>query len=273
MKKLVALVVCLLIASQTTFAAVDSIYEYLQRVDKHHKIVLGAKAQGGDSFAAIDVAIGIRKFNVNAPDLDAVIETEVQPKESKILIGHPCENSLIPIKCEDWHYRPGEAIIRVEGNDLIIAGTTLEDTRRAAKVIAYYKSYDLLKESLSIVVTGQGLKQINLSNQKSSEEMICGDNICDPGEQCFSDCADLTCFDVCDEEGYDEAACRDQKSNPNVSSCLQEEYSKGLGFCATGKVCCCKKTQTETNLELQESDQETLSFWQRIALFFKRLFS
>ena len=274
MKRVVVLLLCLLISSPAAFAAVDSIYEYLQRVDDHHKIVLGAKAKGGDSFAAIDVAIGLKKFNVNAPDLETVIENEVGPDESKILIGNPCDNGLIPMTCDDWQYKEGEAIIRVIGNDLIIAGGTLEDTRRAAKIIAYYKTYDILKEALSIVVTGDKFETINATKEKNPADLICGDGICDPGERCYSDCADITCFDICQEEGYDEASCRDQKSNPNVVSCLPEEYDKGTGYCATGKICCCKKTQKESQLsEIKIPEQQSLSLWERILLFFKRLVS
>ncbi|MBI1972503.1 hypothetical protein HYS50_00685 [Candidatus Woesearchaeota archaeon] len=273
MKKIVIIVLLLFILSPVAFAKIDSIYEYLQRVDKNFKIVLGAKAKGGDSLAAIDVALGLKRYNVNEPDLETVIEDEVAPKESKIVIGHPCDNGLVPISCEAWPYRKGEAIIRVIGNDLIIAGSSLDDTRRAAKVIGSYKAYDVLKETTSIVVTASGFGGINATKEKSQDELICGDGVCEPGERfCFSDCADMTCSDVCQEEGYDEAACRDQKSNPNVPSCLAEEYSKGLGYCATGKVCCCKKAVSPEKTQLLERPPEKLILWQKIILFLKRLF-
>ncbi len=274
MKKLAILLAALVILSPISYAAVDSIYEYLQRVDEQHKIVLGAKAKGGDSFAAIDVALGIKKYNINRPDLESVIENEVQPKESKILIGHPCDNSLIPISCEEWPYNEGEAVIRVVGNDLIIAGSSLEDTRRAAKIVGNYKAYDILKETLSIIVTGEGFGKIDVTKEKSSDEIICGDNVCEPGERlCYIDCAKISCFDACKEEGFDQSACRDKKSNPNVPSCLGEEYNKGLGYCATGKVCCCEKAIKEKNREQTITPTpERMSILQRIVLFFKRLF-
>ena len=275
----IACVVFLLFCSTTVFATIDSIYEYLQRVDKNYKIVLGANASGGYSFAAIDVAIGVKKYNTRSPDLEPVIESKAIAHESKIIIGHPCENSLIPIPCDSWPYRKGEAVIRVQGNDLIIAGSSLEDTRRAAKVIGNYKAYPLLKETQSIVVTGKGLEEFNISKQKTVAEMICGDNVCDHGEICFTDCAKMTCFDACEDEGFAEAACRDAKSNPNVPSCLPEEQSKGAGYCATGKVCCCKKTtqvfKEKTTEEKQEPSlpQEKKSFWQKIVLLIKKLFT
>ena len=274
MKKLVIIFLSLLLLSQTVFAAVDSIYEYLQRVDDGYEIVLGAKAKGGDSLAAIDVAIGIKKYNARSPDLETVIETEIPASEPKILIGNPCDNSLVPISCEAWPYRKGEAIISIVGEDLLIAGSTTDDTRRAAKVIGRYKSYDILKETTSIVVTADGFGRINVTKEKPPKEVVCGDGFCEYGERlCFSDCADLTCADVCLEEGYDLAACRDQKSNPNVPSCLSEEYSKGLGFCATGKVCCCKKVQPPGDILQPEERVESISLWQRLVLFFRRLFS
>lgn len=278
MKKLVILFLLLIVCSPIAFAAIDSIYEYLQRIDNGYEIVLGEKAKGGDSLAAIDVAIGVKKYNRNAPDLEAIIETNSSANESKILIGHPCDNSLIPISCENWPYREGEAIIRIIGNDLIIGGSTIDDTRRAAKIIGNYKNYPQLKETLSVVVTGNGFKNLNVTKEKRNEDMECGDGICEPGESwCHADCAKLSCFEVCEEEGYDEAACRDAKSNPNVASCLAEEYDKGKGFCATGKVCCCKKIPTSSLEDKSTSDEDSetdlLSLWQKILLFFKRPFT
>lgn len=273
MKKLVIVLLYLLLGSPLALAAVDSIYEYLQRVDDQYKIVLGAKAKGGDSFAAIDVAIGIKRFNINEPDVESVIENEVRSKESKIVIGHPCDNNLTPFSCEAWPYKKGEAVIRVVGNDLIIAGSSLDDTRRAAKIIRYYKAHPLLKEATSIIVTGSGA-DINITKEKTTEELVCGDGLCEPGERlCFSDCAALTCFDICEEEGYDEAACRDAKSNPNVPSCQPEEYAKGAGYCASGKICCCKKVQSDEEIHVQDKQREQLSLWRRIVLFFKRVLS
>lgn len=273
MKKLVILLLLLLLFSPVVFAKIDSIYEYLQRIDKNYKIVLGAKAKGGDSLAAIDIALGIKRYNTNEPDLETVIETEVKKQESKILIGHPCDNGLISLSCEAWPYQKGEAVIRVMGNDLVIAGSTIEDTRRAARVVRYYKSYPVLKEAISIVVTETSFQQINVSKEKTADEIVCGDGICDPGERCYTDCAEMTCFDACEAEGFAEAACRDQKSNPNVPSCLPEEQNKGLGYCVTGKVCCCKKSVVEEGkLEPQEKPRQRLSLLQRILLFFKRLF-
>ena len=277
MKKIALIVIieCSLLPAAN--AAADSIYEYLQQVDENTKIVLGAKAKGGDSFAAIDVAIGLKKFNVNQPDLETVIEDEVIPQQSKILIGNPCDNELMPITCDDWSYSEGQAIIRVSGNDLIIAGTTLEDTRRAAKIIAYYKNYELLKETKSIIVTGKGFQEITATKEKVESEMVCGDSVCDPGERCYSDCSQETCFDICEEEGYNEASCRDKKSNPSVASCLAEERDKGSGYCATGKVCCCKKIVEDKPIEdkrvVEEEKVNAVILWQKILLFFKRLFS
>src|SRR3989344_985593 len=277
MKKIALIVIVIFSLLPAVNAAADSIYEFLQKVDENTKIVLGAKAKGGDSFAAIDVAIGLKKFNINRPDLETVIETEVMPHESKILIGNSCDNELIPITCDGWSYSEGQAIIRVSGNDLIIAGTTLEDTRRAAKIIAYYKNYEVLKETKSIIVTGRGFKEITATKEKLESEMVCGDSVCDPVERCYSDCSQETCFDICQQEGYDEAYCRDRKSNPNVASCLSEEQDKGSGYCATGKVCCCKKVVKDKPIEdkrvVEEEKVNAVILWQKILLFFKRLFS
>lgn len=282
MKKSVILLVffCILISSYV--AAEMTIYDYLQRVDKQYYIVLGEKGKGGDSLAAMDVAIGIKRYSVSKLDIETVIEGEVNPSVNKILIGHPCSNSLIKLSCEDWPYKKGEAVVRVIGNDLVIAGTTIDDTRRAAKIISNYKKFSPFKESSSVIITGQGspikTRGAEVKKEKRASELICGDQICDPGENalCFIDCSNITCFDTCKQEGYAEAFCRDKKSNPSVPSCLTGEIDKGDGYCATGKVCCCSKKEVEEEKEeekISQKNEEELSFFEAAWLWITNLFN
>jgi hypothetical protein len=86
--------------------------------------------------------------------------------------------------------------------------------------------------------------------------------MCEPGEGalCFVDCGQLSCFDLCQQEGFDKSACRDKKSNPAVQNCEASEEDRGEGYCAAGKVCCCKKQarniQPRKNVEPSSPAQE-----------------
>mgnify|MGYP000539535691 CR=1 FL=1 len=245
MKKGIMFLITLLILVTTVEATAESIYEYLQKVDQQYFLVLGSNSKGGITLAAIDVATGIKKHNRFNLDLETVIEGEISKEMNKILLGHPCANSWIPLSCKEWPYKKGEAVIMVQGNNLIIAGSTVDDTRKAAKIIADYPKYSILKKESKVVITGKGTRPEEIQKAKSKEEFVCGDLICDPGESqsCFIDCAELTCFDICQQEGFTNAACRDKKTNPNVPSCLPDELNRGQGYCAKTKVCCCEKDQ------------------------------
>mgnify|MGYP001565082409 FL=1 len=254
-KRVISLFVVMVVLSTIVQATADSIYEYLQSVDENYFLVVGKNGKGGDTLAAIDVAIGLKNNNPSNVDIEPIVEDEVPSGSSKILIGHPCDNTLMQISCTDWPYKSGEALIAVTDNDLVIAGTTVEDTRRAAKVILDYPKYGILRTELKIIVTGKGLfpRTQNIQKAKSAEEFVCGDKICEPGEGvlCFIDCAQLSCFDLCQQEGFSESACRDKKSNPAVANCEESEEDRGDGYCAAEKVCCCKKQ--EQNIQPRQS--------------------
>tara|TARA_Y100000310_G_scaffold138289_2_gene137199 strand:+ start:13661 stop:14554 length:894 start_codon:yes stop_codon:yes gene_type:complete len=256
MKRNIMFLAFFLLTISSVSATAESIYDYLQEVDQQYFLVLGLNGKGGDSLAAIDVAVSIKKFNRFSLDIETVIEGEINKEFNKILVGHPCDNSLIDLSCEEWPYKKGEAVIMVQGNDLIIAGTTVDDTRKAAKIIANYPKHSILKKELKVVVTGKGTKPEGLQKAKSKEEFVCGDLVCDPGESqsCFIDCAELTCFDICKQEGFSNAACRDKKSHPKVPSCLENEIDRGQGYCAKTKVCCCEKNQRKKPVQKETTE-------------------
>ncbi len=247
MKRFYLFIMLLMILLSIQINAEESLYEFLKKVNQNYFIVLGLDAKGGDTLAALDVTFGINRNSFNHPNLTTVLENEVNPNALKILIGHPCDNSLIESRgfsCEEWPYEKGQAIIVIDENDLIVSGTTVEDTRRAAKVIYDYPDFQELKEYSKVVVLGFDFNPINFTIEplKEEREFICGDKICEPGEKftCFTDCLEKTCFDVCLEEDYLNASCKDIPSNPNLPFCDSDEKNKGLGYCTTGKACCCK---------------------------------
>lgn len=259
----------------TVMAAVDSIYGYMKKIDEHYVVVAGLNATSSDSFAATDILLGIQ--NELGLSLEATIENMITPNINKILVGNPCANSLVRLSCDKWPYDDDIALIKILGNDLIVAGTAPEDTRMAAKVVARFMDYPELKEMTSILVVKSG-ENITLERVKRDWEFVCGDNICDHGEKylCSADCKQVTCFIKCSQEGFDLASCRQPPSNPNLPFCGEGEKNEGPGYCATGKVCCCGtegKSQPEEETTTVEIPQESPSFLMRLWLFFKEVVS
>jgi len=85
-----------------------------------------------------------------------------------ILVGGPCANALVEdlfdMTCEGWAYAEGEAVIKLAENGdnvaLLVAGTSGEDTRRAAKALLSYSDYDF--SGSEVMVSGTSLEDINV---------------------------------------------------------------------------------------------------------------
>jgi len=250
MKKLFFLLFILLIIPQLD--AKQTIHEYLEDVDEYYYLVLGAKSPAGDSSAGIDIALGIQTYN------KIIIRTEIEGNEtkkvSKILIGHPCENSLIELSCDKWPYEEGIGVIKIIKNNLVISGTTVDDRRRAAKIIADYPNYQELKDNFFVIVKGNTLivQDLEVEKAKIQSEFVCGDTICEPGEKflCFVDCGKKTCNDICNEGKFREAKCR-QIIDPKEPVCKENEVNKGQKYCTGERFCCCEK-----NTEKKEVTKE-----------------
>jgi hypothetical protein len=85
-----------------------------------------------------------------------------------ILVGGPCANALVEdlfgMTCEGWAYQEGEAVVKLveNGNSvaMLVAGTSGDDTRRAAKALLNYADYDF--SGSEIIVSGTSLEDINV---------------------------------------------------------------------------------------------------------------
>lgn len=241
-KSLLPILALFLVAAQVS-ATADSMYDYMRKIDNNYYVVVGLNGKSGDSFAAADIVVALKK-ELNR-DIEPTIENLIHPGVNKILIGHPCDNSLIQgLSCEYWPYEEGVAIIKIIGNDLVIAGSTVDDTRRAAKIVAHFKEFPELKQHKEILVLGNTLdiEQLTLRQVTKEADFVCGDNICELGEKhlCAIDCAQTSCFKLCQRQGFVGASCRDPPSNPNLPFCPEGETNQGLSYCAGGKACCCK---------------------------------
>ncbi|MBI4448390.1 hypothetical protein HY643_05405 [Candidatus Woesearchaeota archaeon] len=66
-----------------------------------------------------------------------------------VVVGGPCANplaeDLFGYTCSGWAFKTGEAVVKLVANGdhvaMLVAGTTADDTRRAAKAVANYDSY------------------------------------------------------------------------------------------------------------------------------------
>lgn len=252
------------------YAEATSIYDYIEHLDEHYPIIVGAKAPSSDSFAVADILIGIQKGT--GVELQLGIEGKISANINKILVGHPCDNGLVKLSCDAWPYDAGEGVIQVIGTDLIIAGSTPEDTEVLGEIIGSYKSYPLFKQTKGIIVNTSTLSMQEIIDPN---QFICGDGVCAKGEKytCLSDCAQMTCFDICKEKEYLEAACTKLPTDLKAKPCADNEIAMGLGYCSQEKMCCCKLTEIvlenqtqpvqaqQTTGQTEAKDEKTAFTW------------
>jgi len=85
-----------------------------------------------------------------------------------IVVGGPCANDLVEdlfdLTCDGWSFETGEAIVKLAENGdkvaMLIAGTSADDTRRAAKAVANYAAYTL--SGTEVLVSGTTMDDITV---------------------------------------------------------------------------------------------------------------
>lgn len=266
MKILLLFVFVILFIAVDSYALEESIYDFLTEVDNDYLIVLGDSAPGSDSLVAIDINNGLAPVSLNAS-----LENEVERINRLILVGNPCYNSLIDFDCDTWSYKNGEALIKIDGSNLIIAGTTANDVRKAGKVISKYKDYDVLKNADELIIKGS-LDFPIIEVPKAKEEMVCGDDTCESGEICEIDCRKISCDEICEDEGYVSGSCVDLELE-NIE-CAIAKIGK---YCSDGRVCCCEIEKDETSNEIiktedEEIKEEKIGFFRRLINWLSSLF-
>jgi len=95
-----------------------------------------------------------------------------------IVVGGPCANSLVEdlfdMTCDGWAFESGEAVIKLADNGdnvaMLVAGTTADDTRRAAKVVADYSDYTLSGEEVMMTATSDDNIEIGEVVEEEAEE-------------------------------------------------------------------------------------------------------
>ena len=96
-----------------------------------------------------------------------------------ILVGGPCANDLVDdlfeYTCDGWSFEEGEAVIKLVDNGdkvaLLVAGTSADDTRRAATALADYASYELT--GTEVMVSGTSMTDITIGAvEEVAEEVV-----------------------------------------------------------------------------------------------------
>ncbi len=212
----------------------DSIYEYLKKVDENYVIVVGAHGRSFDSVAASDLVLGL--LRANRVSLQTRLDNEVNPNINKIVIGHPCNNKLVKLPCETWPFKAGEAVVKLIGNDLVLAGSDDDATIQAAKVLAKYRDYDGLKKFKYALIRGSDIRGL-----QENYKLECGNDVCEDGEeyQCPLDCEGITCEQKCNVLGFLQSACVDEVVRVGGQTCADAQLELGKGYCADRRVCCC----------------------------------
>jgi len=115
-------------------------------------------SSGGSSFTP--VSITVRKLLAS--------EVSSPSDYQLILVGGPCANALVEdlfdMTCDGWAFQEGEAVVKVIDNGdnvaMLVAGTTGDDTRRAALAVKNYADYEF--SGSEVVVSGTSLTDINV---------------------------------------------------------------------------------------------------------------
>ncbi|MFH1591949.1 MAG: hypothetical protein ABIB47_01130 [Candidatus Woesearchaeota archaeon] len=256
--KPIYIIIVLLLLFLTSISAEEDIHDFMEDVDSSYLIVLGEESPGSDSLAAIDINQGLEDL-----DLNAVLENEITTGNKLILLGNPCENSKITLGCHSWPFEEGQALIKVDGLNLIVTGTTSEDIRKAAKVLSEYKDYNLLKSYSEVLVTGTlqnpEIEILGAQQEEFTEiKIICGDAICAEDEKqprCVNDYCEYSCIEDC--------------SVPCGNNICEEEFKEDSENCPAD---CKIETEKSPEGYNQAGPSKKEGFWSRLIEWFKNLF-
>ncbi|MEA3379136.1 MAG: hypothetical protein U9Q69_05900 [Nanoarchaeota archaeon] len=249
MKKIILILTILL--SANLVIAGNNIYGFVDNIVKTNNangytILVGDDAPAADVRTTSEMVTSFH--NKMSGELKYDLASQISSSTNMILLGNPCDNPKLNhyVKCSTWPYEEGEALIKVIGSNLIIAGTTPEDTRMAAHAIIDYKrNSELNADEIVIKGTMNSYKftETKIARDEPIEmeekEFVCGDGICMPEEMitCKEDCLEyMTCAGLCMAEGFIGGDCR------NVNReivCGPREIKTSEGNCGEEEVCCC----------------------------------
>ncbi len=199
-------------------------------------LFVGATAPASDTLALVDIATMLQ-YTSKMP-IEPIVKLDSEFTESQlyeyniIAIGNPCDNKIIgritpEYTCEKWRFSEGQAVIKITNKfgkgTMIVSGSTRTDTRRAAKVLANYKDYNLKGEE--VCVTGTSFEDIKVKEGACTQKPMpkkCGNGICEGDEiySCPKDCKEKY---KCEEGSSLEYKCA-MGTKVSWCSCLNNEW-------------------------------------------------
>ncbi len=255
MKKIAMLGLLLMLLPLAEAQFRDSIHDYMKGIDENYVIVVGDQGKSWDSVAATQLVVGLLK--ANRVNVQIKVEKDVSPNINKILIGHPCNNKMIKMSCDEWPFSAGEAVAKIIGNDLVIAGEDKDSMVNAAKMLSGYKKNNMLKKFKYALIKGDAITGLHEDFQ-----IECGDGACEPGEKylCNPDCQGVTCWDKCKELAFVNSTCKPDVVSATGRSCGMDEFEIGKNYCPSKNICCCipERRQNSNQAEPTESSTPTV---------------
>jgi hypothetical protein len=129
--------------------AETTIYDFVNDVKldaSSYTIVMGKQMDNNEIKAASELAsfLGITKSR---------FDDEVIDQNNLIIVGNPSTNSITQRLLGEWIYGGNKGLVKVVGSNLIIAGSSTEDTDIAINMI---KNYEKNKDKLQVEMYVQG---------------------------------------------------------------------------------------------------------------------
>ena len=139
--KTIYLFILLILFSSFVFAQDSNIYDFVNNVKSDSSsftIVLGKQMDNNEIKSASELAsfLGITKSR---------FDDEISVKENLIIIGNPSTNKITYDLLGEWTYGKNKGLVKVIGSNLIIAGSSTEDTQIGIDVV---KNYEANKDKL-----------------------------------------------------------------------------------------------------------------------------
>lgn len=275
MKQVLFLFTALLLIMQLASADMGAYpSQFLSNGQFTGQLVVGNDAPATDTLAAIEVSGAIQQQS--SSQIRASTEDEYDKTKSAIAIGQPCKNKAVAdimgtSSC-DIGLEDGQGYIKLIEKDglakLVVTGKTAVDTRKAARVLAKYGTYQFTGND--IIVTGTldapqvASSQNILVISKNPMPECSVDSDCKPSEYCSSGkCTDLGCPEGTEAQNHDCTT----KAKP--ASPASEEKATAKAESQPQE----KAAATASNVTSEShKPSESRSFFSRILSFFKNLF-
>lgn len=121
-------------------------------------LIVGDKAPALDVISMTSLALSLQKEFGKSFENGLASEVSDPLQKTIISLGSPCDNYINEELLEngecDLNFKEGFAVIQIFENggekQIVIAGSTAEDTRRATNVLVNYENYNLNKDKICI---------------------------------------------------------------------------------------------------------------------------